>query len=218
MLYDAPHRGSPSLTMSDATTILVDTDLERDDAAAAATGLYLQLVGDGTISSIYEVESEPRFRVLDERLTQATGVYAIGLHASHHRWRDDEKGGSHLVDGGPENGIFCRYDGGFTIRCPECRQPLAPGDEGSEALEEALAVWCDAPNSAYVACPGCAAWTPLALWRSPAHDFAVGHFAVTLYGTHLRSLTDGDPSHAATALRHRLGDIAGDFAVVYAKA
>lgn len=218
MLYDAPHWGSPSPTMSDATTILVDTDLERDDAAAAATGLYLRLVGDGTISSVYEVESEPRFRVLDERLTQDTGVYAIGLHASSHRWRDDEHGGSHLVEGGPENGIFCRYDGSFTIRCPECRQPLAPGDEGSEALEEALAVWCDAPNSAYVACPGCAAWTPLTSWRSPAHDFAVGHFAITLYGTHLRSLTDGDHDHAATLLRQRLGDVAGDFAVVYAKA
>lgn len=218
MLYDAPHRGSPSPTMSDATTILVDTDLERDDAAAAATGLYLRLVGDGTISSVYEVESEPRFRVLDERFTQETGVYAIGLHASNHRWRDDEQGGSRLVEGGPENGIFCRYDGSFTIRCPECRQPLAPGDEGSEALEEALAVWCDAPNSAYVACPGCAAWTPLTLWRSPAHDFAVGHFAITLYGTHLRSLTDVDHDHFATLLRHRLGDLAGDFAVVYARA
>lgn len=218
MLYDAPHWGSPSPTMSDATTILVDTDLERDDAAAAATGLYLRLVGDGTLSPVYEVESEPRFRVLDERLTQETGVYAIGLHASSHRWRDDEKGGSHLVEGGPENGIFCRYDGSFTIRCPECRQPLAPGDEGSEALEEALAVWCDAPNSAYVACPGCAAWTPLTLWRSPAHDFAVGHFAITLYGTHLRGLTDSDHDHAATLLRHRLGDVAGDFAVVYARA
>ena len=218
MLYDAPHRGSPSPTMSDATTILVDTDLERDYAAAAATGLYLRLVGDGTISSVYEVESEPRFRVLDERLTQETGVYAIGLHASNHRWRDDEQGGSRLVEGGPENGIFCRYDGSFTIRCPECRQPLAPGDEGSEALEEALAVWCDAPNSAYVACPGCAAWTPLTLWRSPAHDFAVGHFAITLYGTHLRSLTDIDHDHFATLLRHRLGDLAGDFAVVYARA
>jgi len=218
MLYDAPRRGSPSPTMSDATTILVDTDLERDDAAAAATGLYLRLVGDGTISSIYEVESEPRFRVLDERLTQDTGVYAIGLHASNHRWRDDEQGGSRMVEGGPENGIFCRYDGSFTIRCPECRQPLAPGDEGSEALEEALAVWCDAPNSAYVACPGCAAWTPLTLWRSPAHDFAVGHFAITLYGTHLRSLTDSDHDHFATLLRQRLGDVAGDFAVVYARA
>lgn len=218
MLYDAPHRGSPSPTMSDATTILVDTDLERDDAAAAATGLYLRLVGDGTISSVYEVESEPRFRVLDERLTQETGVYAIGLHASNHRWRDDEQGGSRLVEGGPENGIFCRYDGSFTIRCPECRQPLAPGDEGSEALEEALAVWCDAPNSAYVVCPGCTAWTPLTLWRSPAHDFAVGHFAITLYGTHLRSLTDSDHDHFATLLRQRLGDLASDFAVVYARA
>jgi hypothetical protein len=218
MLYEAPRWGSPSPTMSDATTILVDTDLERDDAAAAATGLYLRLVGDGTISPIYEVESEPRFRVLDERLTQETGVYAIGLHASSHRWCDDEQGGSRLVEGGPENGIFCRYDGSFTIRCPECRQPLAPGDEGSEALEEALAVWCDAPNSAYVACPGCAAWTPLTLWRSPAHDFAVGHFAITLYGTHLHSLTGKAHDHDATLLRHRLGDLAGDFAVVYAKA
>lgn len=218
MLYEAPRWGSPSPTMSDATTILVDTDLERDDAAAAATGLYLRLVGDGTISPVYEVESEPRFRVLDERLTQETGVYAIGLHANSHRWRDDEQGGSRLVEGGPENGIFCRYDGSFTIRCPECRQPLAPGDDGSEALEEALAVWCDAPNSAYVACPGCAAWTPLTLWHSPAHDFAVGHFAITLYGTHLRSLTDNAHDHAATLLRHRLGDLAGDFAVVYARA
>jgi hypothetical protein len=204
--------------MSDATTILVDTDLEHDDAAAAATGLYLRLVGDGTIAPVYEVESEPRFRVLDERLTEETGVYAIGLHASNHRWRDDEHGGSRLVEGGPENGIFCRYDGSFTIRCPECRQPLAPGDEGSEALEEALAVWCDAPNSAYVACPGCAAWTPLTSWQSPAHDFAVGHYAITLYGTHLRSLTDSNNDHAATLLRHRLGDLASDFAVVYARA
>lgn len=204
--------------MSDATTILVDTDLERDDAAAAATSLYLHLVGDGTISPLPIGDEETRFRVLDERLMADTGIRAIGLHASGHRWREDGNGGARLVDGGRENGIFCRYDGGFVIRCPECRETLAPGDEGSEALEEALAVWCDAPDSAYVACPSCATWTPLHLWRSPANDFAVGHFAITLYGAHLQGLARDGDEHAATALRQRLGDIAGDYTVVFAKA
>src|ERR1700744_4200114 len=111
ILYEGPRWGSTSPTMSDATTILVDTDLERDDAAAAATGLYLRLGGDGTISPVYEVEREPRLGVLDERLTQETGVCAIGLHANSRRWRDDEKGGSRMHEGGPENGIFCRDDG-----------------------------------------------------------------------------------------------------------
>lgn len=218
MLYDAPRGGSPSLTMSDATTILVDTDLERDDAAAAATDLYLHLVGDGTIAAQPSDDEDTRFRVLDERFTAETGVHAIGLHASGHRWYEDGHGGARLIDGGRENGIFCRYDGSFTIRCPECREPLAPGDEGSEALEEALAVWCDAPDSAYVACPSCATWTPLHLWRSPAHDFAVGHFAITLYGAHLKGLVGDGDEHAATLLRHRLGDLAGDYTVVFAKA
>jgi len=217
MLYDAPGGSPPSLVMSDATTILVDTDLERDDAAAAAVGLYLRLVGDGTIAARPEGDEEARFPVLDERFVADTGIRAIGLHASGHRWCGDGHGGAHLVDGGRENGIFCRYDGGFTIRCPECHAALSLGDEGSDALEEALVVWCDAPDSAYVACPTCATWTSLHLWRSPAHDFAVGHFAITLYGAHLKGLLGGD-EYAATLLRHRLGDIAGDYTVVFAKA
>ncbi|SEM41885.1 hypothetical protein SAMN02800694_1011 [Luteibacter sp. UNCMF331Sha3.1] len=218
MLYDEPHGGSPSLIMSDATTILVDTDLERDDAAAAAMDLYLHLVGDGIIAAHPSGDEEARFRVLDERFVADTGIVAIGLHASGHRWREDGRGGAELVDGGRENGIFCRYDGSFSIRCPECGDRLSPGDDGSEALEEALAVWCDAPDSAYVACPSCATWTPLHLWRSPEHDFAVGHYAITLYGAHLKGLLGQANAHAATALRHRLGDLAGDYTVVFAKA
>jgi hypothetical protein len=202
--------------MSHATTLLVDTDLERDDAAAAATALYLQLVGDGTISAVPGEGSEPTFAVLDVRLSTDTGITAIGLHASGHRWRPDGQG-AEMVDGGPENGIFCRYDGGFTIRCPQCRELLSPGDEGSDALEDALAVWCDSPDSAFVACPACSTWTPLTTWRSPAHDFAVGHFAISLHGAHLHAFTDGR-DHAATALRLRLGDIAGDYTVVYSSA
>lgn len=215
MLYDLPHRGSPSVLMSDATTILVDSRLERDDAAAAATALYLRLVGDGTIGS-HAHGAEARFRVTDERLRHDTGILAIGLHASGHRWVDGPDG-SHLVEGGPENGIFSRYDRGFTIRCPDCRTDLSPGEEGSEALEEALSIWCDSPDSAYVACPSCANWTPLVQWRSPNHDFAVGHFAITLYGSHLLSLASTG-NHAATELRQRLGDVAGDYAVVFARA
>jgi len=204
--------------MSDAITILVDTELERDDAAAAATELYRRLVGTGTLAAAPGTEEETRFRVLDDALLNEAGVHSISLHASGHRWCDDDKGGAMMVDGGRENGIFCPYDGTFSIRCPECRQLLSPGDEGSEALEEALAVWIDAPNSAYVACPGCAAWTPLGSWTSPFHDFAVGHFAITLYGAHVRALTGGGDDHAATLLRYRLGDLASDFSVVFARA
>lgn len=202
--------------MSHATTILVDTELERDDAAAAATALYLRLVGDGTMAPRPAGDADAAFRLLDDHLVAETGIYAIGLHASHHRWVEDGMG-AHMVDGGPENGIFCRYDGGFTIRCPECRAAMSPGDEGSDALEEALAVWCDSPDSAYVACPSCATWTPLGHWQSPQHDFAVGHFAITLHGTHLRGFMDST-NHAATALRQRLGDLARDYTVVFATA
>lgn len=215
MLYDRPRGGSPSRLMSDATTILVDSRLERDDAAAAATALYLRLVGDGTIAAQVH-GTEPRFRVVDERLREQTGILAIGLHASGHRWVAGPEE-SHLVEGGPDNGIFCRYDSGFTVRCPECHVDLSPGDDGSDALEEALTVWCDAPDSAYVACPACAHWTPLSQWRSPAHDFAVGHFAITLYGSHLHGLTGGG-DHQATLLRHRMGDLAADYTVVFARA
>jgi hypothetical protein len=218
MLYDAPRGGSTSLLMSDATTILVDTELERDDAAAAAVDLYRRLVGDGTIAPLPANLADPYFPVIDDHFLVGSGVRAVGLHASGHRWRADGMGGAMLIDGGRENGIFCPYDGSFSIRCPECRLALAPGDDGSEALEEALAVWCEAPDSAYVACPACSNWTPLTQWRSPAHDFAVGHFAITLYGAHLRSLTGGGDDHAATLLRHRLGDLASDFAVVFARA
>ena len=217
MLYEVPRGGSPSRVMSEATTILVDTEIERDDAAAAATDLYLHLVGDGIIAALPEREGDACFRVLDARFIEETGVRAVSLHASGHRWQGDTANGAHLVDGGPENGIFCRYDAGFSIRCPECRATLSLGDDGSDALEEALAVWCDAPDSAYVACPTCAAWTALPLWRSPMHDFAVGHFAITLYGSHLKGLLGGH-EHAATTLRHRLGDLAGDYAVVFANA
>lgn len=218
MLYDAPRGGSPSLLMSDATTILVDTELERDDAAAAAMALYRRLVGDGSIGALPTQGADPYFPVLEGSFLAGSGVRAIGLHASAHRWRDDDTGGAMLVDGGRENGIFCPYDGSFRIRCPECDQPLAPGDEGSEALEEALAIWCESPDSAYVACPACANWTPLTQWRSPTHDFAVGHFAITLYGAHLYALAGGGDDHAATLLRHRLGDLASDYAVVFARA
>lgn len=217
MLYDAPRGESTSLLMSDATTILVDTELERDDAAAAAVELYRRLVGEGSIAPLPSNPSAPCFPVLDDPLFAESGVRAIGLHASGHRWREDGTGGAVLIDGGRENGIFCPYDGSFCIRCPECNQPLAPGDDGSEALEEALAVWCEAPDSAYVACPSCANWTPLTQWRSPGHDFAVGHFAITLYGAHVRSLTGAGADHAATLLRHRLGDLASDYAVVFAR-
>lgn len=201
--------------MSDATTILVDSRLQRDDAAAAATDLYLRLVGKGVISPHLFGAGEPRFRTIDEDLREQ-GILAIGLHAAGNRWVEGEEG-AYLVEGGPENGIFCRYDAGFRIRCPDCRAVLAPGEEGSDALEEALAVWCDAPDSAYVACPACASWTPLADWRSPDHDFAVGHFAITLLGAHLRSLA-GHSDHSATALRQSLGDLAGDFVLVFARA
>lgn len=203
-------------TMSHATTLLVDTDLERDDAAAAATGLYLKLVGDGTISAVLDPGEDAPFHVLDHRLIAETGIHAIGLHASGHRWLRDGQG-AHMIDGGRENGIFCRYDGSFTIRCPHCRALLAPGDEGSDALEEALAVWCDSPDSAFVACPHCSTWTPLTTWGSPAHDFAVGHFAISLHGAHLRSFIDGN-DHAAMALRQRLGDLATDYTVVFSAA
>lgn len=215
MLYDAPRGASPSAVMTQSTTILVDTALERDDAAAAATGLYLRLVGEGTIApQAIQGGSDTRFRVLDPQWSEVFGIEALALHASGHRWRPDPQG-AHLIEGGLENGIFCRYDGSFSIRCPNCANRLAPGDEGSNALEEALAVWCDSPDSAYVACPACAAWSPLTEWASPAHDFAVGHFAITLYGAHVRDLLrSGD--HAATALRHRLGDLASDYTVVFA--
>jgi hypothetical protein len=199
--------------MSTPTTLLVDTELERDDAAAAATALYLKLAGDGTISPLPSAGLEPVFDVLDPRLMEETGITAIGLHASGHRWRLEGQA-AEMVDGGPENGIFCRYDGSFTIRCPECLAPLSPGDEGSDALEEALSLWADASDSAFVACPNCAAWTPLTTWRSPEHDFAVGHFAISLHGVHLRAFTDPG-NHAAMALRQRLGDLASDFTVVY---
>jgi hypothetical protein len=199
--------------MSTPTTLLVDTDLERDDAAAAATALYLKLAGDGTISPLPRPGRDPAFDVLDRKLVEDSGITAIGLHASGHRWRVEGQA-AEMIDGGPENGIFCRYDGSFTIRCPQCHALLSPGDEGSEALEEALAVWCDSPDSAFVACPACSTWTPLTHWRSPRHDFAVGHFAISLQGIHLGSFID-PASHAATALRQRLGDLAGDFTVVF---
>ncbi|KAG9603567.1 hypothetical protein KCV01_g6785, partial [Aureobasidium melanogenum] len=201
--------------MSDPTTILVDARVEHDDAAAAAMALYLRLVGDGTIGPHLFGAGEPRFRVHDAALRER-GVLALGLHASGHRWVADDEG-AHLVDGGPENGIFSPYNGSFRIRCPDCREVLAPGEDGSESLEEALAVWCEAPNSAYVVCPSCASWTPLVDWRSPSHDFAVGHFAITLYGAHLRGLAGGH-DHADTVLRHRLGDLASDFVLVFARA
>ncbi|QWT20020.1 hypothetical protein KPL74_20010 [Bacillus sp. NP157] len=202
--------------MNHPTTLLVDTDLERDDAAAAANSLYLKLVGDGTIAPRPNEGEDAPFALLDLPLSVDTGIFAIGLHASGHRWRVDGQG-AHMVDGGRENGIFCRYDGSFTIRCPQCRATLAPGDEGSDALEEALSVWCDAPDSAFVACPACSTWTPLTTWQSPGHDFAVGHFAISLHGVHLRHFLDGQ-DHAAMALRQRLGDLAGDFTVVFSAA
>ena len=202
--------------MSHPTTLLVDTDLERDDAAAAATALYLKLSADGTISPLPGPGADPSFEVLDRRLSADTGITSIGLHASGHRWVADGQGAL-MVEGGPENGIFCRYDGSFTIRCPQCFEPLSPGDEGAEALEEALAVWCESPDSAFVACPGCSTWTPLTHWASPARDFAVGHFAISLHGVHLSSLADGD-DHAAIALRLRLGDLASDHTIVYSAA
>ncbi|HEY4091126.1 MAG TPA: hypothetical protein VGN46_06390 [Luteibacter sp.] len=199
--------------MSQPTTLLVDTDLERDDAAAAANALYLKLVGDGTISPLPGMAEDAPFEVLDRRLTADTGITAIGLHASGHRWRLEGQA-AEMVDGGRENGIFCRYDGSFTIRCPQCLAPLSPGDEGSDALEEALIVWCDSPDSAFVACPNCSTWTPLTTWQSPRHDFAVGHFAISLHGVHLHAFTD-HRNHAAMALRQRLGDLASDYTVVY---
>lgn len=199
--------------MSTLTTLLVDTDLERDDAAAAATALYQKLAGDGTISPLPRPGRDAAFDVLDRRLIDETGITAIGLHASGHWWRLDGQR-AEMVDGGPENGIFCRYDGSFTIRCPECHQLLSPGDEGSDALEEALAMWSDSSDAAPVVCPTCAEWTPLARWRSPGHDFAVGHFAISLHGAHLRAFTDPG-NHAAMALRQRLGDLAADFTVVF---
>jgi hypothetical protein len=199
--------------MNHLTTLLVDTTLERDDAAAAATSLYLKLIGDGTISPVVDPGMDTPFKVVDHQLMADTGVFAIGLHASGHHWIDDGQRAL-MVDGGPENGIFCRYDGSFTIRCPHCRELLSPGGEGSEALEEALAVWCDSPDSAFVACPACSTWTPLTHWTSPTHDFAVGHFAISLHGVHMRSLTGGG-NHAAMALRLRLGDLASDYTVVY---
>jgi len=42
----------------------------------------------------------------------------------------------------------------------------------------------------------------------------VGHFAISLHGVHMRSLTGGG-NHAAMALRLRLGDLASDYTVVY---
>jgi hypothetical protein len=199
--------------MSTPTTLLVDTELERDDAAAAAMALYLKLAGDGTISPLPHLGQDPVFEVLDRRLAEATGITAIGLHATGHRWRIDGQA-AEMVEGGPENGIFCRYDGSFTIRCPECHHALSPDDDAGEALEQALAMWSDGSDTAPVVCPSCAEWTPLARWRSPGHDFAVGHFAISLHGAHLRHFTHaGD--HAAMALRQRLGDLAADFTVVF---
>lgn len=199
--------------MSTPTTLLVDTELERDDAAAAAMALYLKLAGDGTISPLPSPGRDPAFEVLDRRLAEDAGITAIGLHASGHRWQADGQA-AEMIDGGPENGIFCRYDGSFTIRCPECHEPLSPGDEASEALEQALAMWSDGSDAAPVVCPNCGEWTPLARWRSPDHDFAVGHFAISLHGAHLRDFTK-PANHAAMALRQRLGDLAGDFTVVF---
>ncbi|MGN6482028.1 hypothetical protein [Luteibacter sp.] len=212
--------------MSQPTTLLVDTELDRDDAAAAATELYLRLAADGTISPLpfagaTGVAGQPlplrgtdtRFEILDRHLVEETGITAIGLHASGHYWRLDGQA-AEMVEGGPENGIFCRYDGSFSIRCPQCLAPLSPGDDGSDALEEALAVWSDSPDSAFVACPNCSTWTPLTTWRSPGHDFAVGHFAISLHGAHLRAFTEPG-NHAAMALRQRLGDLATDYTVVF---
>ncbi|MBB3227814.1 uncharacterized protein YbaR (Trm112 family) [Luteibacter sp. Sphag1AF] len=201
--------------MNHDTTILVDTQLERDDAAAAAMDIYLRLAGEGMLSPQLENAETPRFRLLDTRLA-GPGIHAVTLHATGHKWVHDGMA-ARLVEGGRENGIFCRYDGIFVVQCPDCRHELSLGDEGSEALEEALSVWCEAPDSAYVACPACATWTPLPAWRSPRRDFAVGHFAISLHGTQLHELSRGGGSHAALALRHRLGDLAGEFTVVYGR-
>ncbi|TCV92108.1 hypothetical protein EC912_108102 [Luteibacter rhizovicinus] len=204
--------------MTDDTTILVDTQLEREDAAAAAMDLYRRLVGDGTLGAQPSDEVSPRFRTLDDRLAgTGTGIHAVTIHANGHRWVADDRGGARLVDGGRENGIFCRYDGGFVVQCPDCHYDLSLGDEGSEALEEALAVWCDTPDSAYVACPACATWTPLTTWRSPRHDFAVGHFGISLHGRQLRELIHSGGTHASFALRHQLGDLAGEYTVIFSR-
>jgi hypothetical protein len=205
--------------MNDETTSLVDTQLERDDAPAAAVALYRRFVAMQAIEPAPDVRgtrfavgpSFPGFVAAD-----AGRVAAVEFHANGYRWMPNE-GGAMLVDGGGENGLFCRTRGNFGAACPECDHVVIPGEDGSEALEEAVAIWCEAPDSAFLACPACAVWTPLPQWRSPNHDFAVGHFGITLWGDHLRVLTDAPHSHQALQWRQLLGDLAGDFAVVYGR-
>ena len=206
--------------MNDDTTTLVDTQLERDDAPAAAMALYRRLVGMQAIDPVLYSDASPRFLVLDAfpgfAGADAQRVVAVEIHASGHRWWDDG-GKAVLAEGGGENGLYSRTRGNFGARCPECSHVVVPGEDGSDALEEALAIWCDAPDSAFLACPACAAWTPLPQWGSPGHDFAAGHFGITLWGCHLRVLVDAPHSHQALLWRQLLGDVAGDFAVVYGR-
>jgi hypothetical protein len=206
--------------MNDDLTTLVDTQLDRDDAPAAAMALYRRLVGMQAIVPVPDADPV-RFAVLAAFPgfpgVDTAAVVAIEIHANGHRWQSNGLGEVTLVEGGGENGLFCRTHGNFGACCPECAHVVIPGEDGSDALEEAVAIWCETPDSAFLACPACATWTPLPHWHSPNHDFAVGHFGITLWGTHLRVLTDAPRSHQALQWRQALGDLAGDFAVVYGR-
>jgi hypothetical protein len=222
--------------MSDSNTSLIDTQLAQNHAPSAARSLYAKLVGQGAI------EIAPRkdiphclatafavregFTAFDAALddlsvyaqeTSDRRIAAVEIHASGHRWEPAEHGGAILVEGGGDHGIFGNFDGGFAATCPACAHAVVLGEEGGEALEEALTVWADAPESGYMACPDCSTWAPLPEWRSANHDFAVGHYAVTFWGEHMRALTERPLDSTTVAIRHLAGDTRGDFAVVYCR-
>lgn len=224
--------------MGDVSTSLVDTAIAREAAPRAARELYERLVDSGVIVAelrdglaLGELAFPLRadFRGLDdlegwgspERKVDAhspgsTRITGIEIVVTGHVWQIDAKSRPELAARSRSYGLFMNFDGGFSVNCPSCGGAVELGAEGSEALYQALDVWCDAPESSRLRCGSCHATAPLSAWRSKNYEFAAGHLGITLWREHLLGLVERPSSPSAQHLKKLFAGADGiDPAVVF---